>query len=233
MSEDSREGPPDRGDDLEDTAAELARVLSDLRAELERERERRGSPTPPRGPLGIPRPPSPREVLRFADEVAIPAALAILEANVRLLEALQRGIRMAETGRDVQEGGERAADRATAAGRETLSRLEGALADLQRAVEGDDLPENETARDLLEDARRLRDEVAAELDDRAPDRSAGAWSDGPQETAGEAVGSEENAVDVDVEGELETLKDRYGEDDERDPTGNGGDSEDEGDAGTA
>jgi hypothetical protein len=215
----------DAGDDREELAAtadELASVLADLRTELDRQRERRDPPEPPQGPLGLPRPPSPREVLAFADEVAIPAAIAVLEANVRVLEALQRGIRMAETGDRARTEGERAADRATAAGRETLSRLEGALADLQRAVEGGGLPENETARELLADARRLRDEVEANIE----------AAESPASETADAAASDEDAddaVDVDVEGELETLKDRYGE--EGDDASDDG-ADDEGDAGT-
>jgi len=221
----------DDADELADTAGELAAVLSELRGELDRERERREPPDPPRGPLGLPRPPSPSEVLQFADEVAIPATIAILEANVRVLEALQKAIRMAETGREVRAGGERAANRAADASRETLSRLEGALADLQRAVEGDGLPENETARELLEDARSLRDEVEARLEE-SPNRSleefGAASEDGGDGSGGDATDERDDGVEVDVEGELETLKDRYGEDgDEGDDTG---ESEEDGDA---
>jgi len=127
---------------------------------------------------------------------------------------------MAERGDRARAEGERAADRAAEAGRETLSRLEGALADLQRAVEGGGLPENETARQLLEDARRLRDEVEANIEAA---ESSGSDAADPATSTDEA----DDGVDVDVEGELETLQDRYGED------GDGDEDADEGAAGDA
>jgi hypothetical protein len=215
------------------TADELAAVLDDLRTELERERDRRGPPEPPRGPLGLPRPPTARDLVEFTDEVAIPATISVLEASIGILEALQRAIRMAETGRQAKEGGERAADRAAEgaakASRKTLSRLEHALDDLQRAVEGDGLPENETASDLLQDARRLRDEVESrvraaenrhldEFDDARTGSDATAEAgDAPASDDGDATaeaGDDDPGTNVDVEGELETLKRRYGDDED-------------------
>ena len=69
-------------DDFAASAEELSTVLRELRDELRREQ--------PRGPLGLPRPPSPSEVVRFADEVAIPGTIAILEVNIKILETVQR-----------------------------------------------------------------------------------------------------------------------------------------------
>ena len=66
----------------EERFAELETQVEELRREI----------GPPRGPLGLPRPPSPGELLRFADEHAIPTTIAILEANVRALEALREAI---------------------------------------------------------------------------------------------------------------------------------------------
>lgn len=218
--------------ELAAVADDLAETLAALQAELE------GPPEPPRGPLGLPRPPTPREALRFADQVAIPATIAVLEANVKLLRALQRAIRLADTEREVRDRGTAATERAVSASRAGLSRLERALDDLQAAVQESDLPSDETARDLLQDARRLR----AEIDDRLADAQqradesatgTGAGGDGGDSATGGEGGDRDEAVadepvQVDVEGELESLKQRYGEDDgseDGSETSEGGDAD--------
>ncbi|WP_435552574.1 DUF7547 family protein, partial [Natrinema sp. CGMCC1.2065] len=62
----------DHEDELVDAVRELTRTIDALRAEL-------GESGPRRPRL---RPPTPRELLRATDEVAIPAALAVLETSV-------------------------------------------------------------------------------------------------------------------------------------------------------
>jgi len=188
----------DRDDELAEAIEELTETIGELRTEL-RPRERR-----PR-----PRPPTPGELLRLTDEVAIPAVLAILEANVRALEAFQQGIRVVRGSREVRERSERASrsarTRADELRRTTLDQLDGALAELQRAAEGDGLPRNRQARELIEDARDLRDEVDHRLRDAA-------------ETDGKTIeiddgDADDDPADIDVDAELETLKDRYADDD--------------------
>jgi len=171
-------------EELAEAAAALARELRAHREELERER-RRGPPEPPRGPLGLPRPPTPGEVMRFADEFAIPTIIAILEANIKLLEGLRQVIRMADAGREARERGRRTgeatADRASELGRATLSRVEEALSDLQTAVEGGALPEeNGEGRELLDDVRNLQDEIDRRLEETrsGPPRRSGRRRDG-------------------------------------------------------
>jgi hypothetical protein len=155
----------DSDDELARIAAELNRELRRLRSELERE----GRRDPPTGPLGLPRPPSPGELLEFADEVAIPALIAILEANIKLLEGLQAVLRLADGERELRERGRETGRsvgrRATEAGDFALESLTDALYDLQRAIENDALPEETEGGDVLDDIRDLR----TEIDDRIRD----------------------------------------------------------------
>ena len=245
----------DDEDELADTVESLSTELQSLRDELKREA--------PRGPLGLPRPPSPREFLEFADEVAIPGTIAILEANIKLLETLQRAIRLADSSRrardragDARSRAADSADRLASVSDDTLERLEGSLTDLQTALQSGPLPDDETARDLVEEARSLRDDVRLRLResrerdhtlddfeeraDRADRerRANAADGDGQQasgdddggstgDTGGGGDGTDSRGVKVDVDAELETLKDRYGEGD--DPAaatdGEGGDDD--------
>lgn len=225
----------DRSDDPDEelarTAEELADSLRDLRREV--------APRPRRGPLGLPRPPSPREVLDFTDDVAIPTAIAILEANIKVLEAIQRAIRLAnaerrarERGGEVREQAQRRGrdvrDTATRVGEETLNRLDAALADLQTAVDEGSLPQDETAREILTEARSLRDELDRQARDaservdeqqrreRGVEREDGVETDAEGESGGgedadEETGEEDDSepVQVDVDSELKSLRQRY------------------------
>lgn len=162
MSEDRRH--PDA------VADELATTLRDLRTELRNERR----------PF---RPPTPRQLLRFTDEYTIPALIASLEAAVRTLELLRGAIRLVE-GRPALPHRDR--PNVAAAGHATLDRLDALLADLQDAFEGE--PTDPEARELLADARELRDE----LDDQL----------GAEHITGNTQ------VPIDVESELQSIKDR-------------------------
>ncbi|MWV40618.1 hypothetical protein [Natrialba sp. INN-245] len=209
----------DRDDELVEAIRELTRTIDELSDELESPRRR--------PPL---RPPTPRELLSFTDEVAIPALLAVLESSVRALEAFQRGLELVRTEREVRDRTTDAVavsnERANELRKTTLSRLDTVLAELQRASSEGTLPADEHARELLTDARTLRDEVddrlraATEEDDPVDsDRSSGSRSieidvaDGdPRSDSEDPQPGPESAVDVDAE--LETLKDRYGADEE-------------------
>lgn len=179
-------------DELTDRIAELETQLEDLQDQLQR---------PPRGPFGLPRPPSPRELLRATDEVVIPTAIAILEANIRTLELLQRTIRLADSGRRVQEEGASARDRATELSRETLTRLEAVLDDLSEALETGGMPQDPEARSIVEDARRLSREINSRLAPSEADVEPAEASD--HEPAG---ADEDRDVSIDVESELESIK---------------------------
>ncbi|MFT4890217.1 MAG: hypothetical protein ACI9YT_001131 [Halobacteriales archaeon] len=222
---DDRQEPRDDRQELADLAADLESVLRDLRTEVEPDRRR--------GPLGLPRPPEPRRVLQFADQVAIPATIAILEANVKLLQALQRAIRLTESGRRVREEGSAMGDRAADVSRTTLDRLGSTLEDLQEATEGGGTPESGPARELIEEARRLRDEIDTRLREAQgttledfQDADEGGREEGAEsEAGGTAADSSSGEVPVDVEAELDSLKDQYGEDD-ADGQGGASDGED-------
>lgn len=217
VSEESDEGGGDDADrDVATTAGELAAELEALREELRRER---------RGPFGLPAPPRPGELLRFADERAIPFAVAVLEANIRALELLQGAIRLVESGRNAGTEAAAARERARSVSRASLERLDDVLADLEAVVTSSETPPDETAADIVTEARRLREELADALSDARdggePETSGG----GEDETTGTAVtdaGDDgDTAPQVDVEGELESIKRELDEMDDQPPHGDG------------
>lgn len=186
---------------------ELSTTLQELRSEV------RDS----RGPFGLPRPPTPREILRFSESYAIPTAIAILEANIRALELLAATIRAIEGS---ASGAERGRERAESVGRATLERLEDVLADLQDAFEG--RPPSDEARKLLDEARGLRDEIDERLGAPGVEKSRGVTGGADDTTTDPRRSGRE--VPVDVEGELESIKRNLEEenDDGRGTTENGG-----------
>lgn len=191
--------------DLATEVSELVRTLRDLERELRRSRR-----------SGVRRlVPRPSELRRFTSEVAIPGAILVLETNVRALRLLQRALRLPdENGTDE---GRTLADRAESVSRDTLSRLDDVLNELQDAYEG--RPNDEAARDLLEEARELRDEI----DRRLSERSEVGSGDAPSETdpdgatapdEGSAGGTDPPEVDVDAE--LDAIKDELDDGDDAD-----------------
>ncbi|MBX0323290.1 hypothetical protein EGH21_09630 [Halomicroarcula sp. F13] len=170
------------GDDITALLTDLVRTLRDLETEVE-----------PTTESGRPRPPTPKELLRFTSDVTIPAAILVLKTNIEALKLLRRALRMAE-GRPTStgSGASEVRRRATTLSRATLARLDDALTDLQDAVEG--RPQDEDARRLLEEARELRSDLAEQLAEAGADDS----------LEGEFGGSE---VPVDVDAELESIKD--------------------------
>ncbi|RQG90309.1 hypothetical protein EA462_10050 [Natrarchaeobius halalkaliphilus] len=216
----------DENDELTEAIRELTRTIDDLSREFE--------PQPRRPPL---RPPTPRELLAFTDEVALPAMLAVLNSSVRTLETFQRGLELVRTEREVRErtGEVVSSERANDLRKTTLSRLDTVLAELQRAASEGTLPADERARELLTDARRLRDDVDDRLEDAAggldPDERDGSPSSESVEIDIDegSSGADQRSVDgdaesnVDVDAELETLKDQYGPDDDPDSSSVGDD----------
>ena len=208
-------------DELAEAVRELARTIEDLRTELE-STQRRSPFRPP-----ALRPPTPREFLAFTDEVAIPAAIAVLETSVRALEGFQRALQLARTEREVRdrttEATRTAGERADDLRRSTLSRLDTVLAELQRAAADGSLPADEGARELLAEARELRADVERRLRDvgddleRGESASTGAIridiedGDPRDDTMTDDDGPDADPdPSVDVDAELETLKDQYG-----------------------
>jgi hypothetical protein len=223
----------DDRDDLEERVEELEGTLRELRDEMRQ---------PPRGPMGLPRPPTPREVLRFTGEYGIPTAIAVLEANLRALEMLQRILRYVDPAVDATtETGDELGSRAQRVSRATLDRLETSLTDLEEAMSEGNLPRESAARNILEEARRLNDDIRDELSagreraDAARESSADvdAESAGDGRTDGDlgddavdiAVSDESDAgesddageedrPEVDVDAELESIRDQLEERDE-------------------
>lgn len=137
----------------EPTPADLATRLEELNDAVEALREE----LRPRGPFGLPRPPTPREAARLTADYGIPAAVAGLEAAARSLELLQAALRAADPEREDLPGG------AASAGGAVLDRLDEALADLEAALEGSE-PPTPAARDLLAEARELNARVRETVD---------------------------------------------------------------------
>ena len=231
----------DRDDELADLLEDLSDTLRRLEAEV--------GPGRRRGPLGLPAPPSPRDVLTFTGEYAIPTAIAVLKANVRILELvgalLQAGARADET----RERSGEAVDRLRG---ETVSQLGRALAEIQGAVEEGDIPETPEARDVIEEARRLNadlreyvreadetveDEREAERRaEREPGRTTGEETTIPIEDASDEKPAEESATDegsveIDVEEELESIKEGMGDCEDEKSDGDAEDEESDGNEG--
>ncbi|MCU4753846.1 hypothetical protein OB919_17975 [Halobacteria archaeon AArc-curdl1] len=235
----------DRTDELTTAIKELTATLDELRVDLERGRTR------PRPRF---RPPTPEELATFGDEVAIPATIGILKLNIKALETLQRTLRASRRSKNLRDDADAVASRtrkhSSAIRETTLSHLDSALEELQDAISGGSLEADERTRDLLEDARRLRQEVDRRLerqsDSLRADESAAEThrieitsEDTDSDTRDEnepATESNDTRVDVDVDAELETLKEQYSPADEEpsendDTQGNDTDSSavDEGD----
>ena len=192
-------------DDLADLADDLAGTLEELRRELRAQA--------PRGPLGLPRPPTPRELLRFTDEFAIPTAIAVLEANIRALELLQGTIKLVERERDVSERARRTRDRAEVASSTTLDRLDDALRDLQRAASEGALPSDADARRIIEDARALRADLEERLREAEADADAARRRERDEGTVIDVVGPDdstdgdgEDEPDINVDEELDSIR---------------------------
>jgi len=191
----------DHDRDLAEATAELSETLEALKTELAE---------PPDGEF---RPPSPRELLRFTEQYTIPTTIALLEAGIRSLELLAAALRAAD-GRPIdavsEELGTDGRDRLAATSRETLRRLDDALAELQSAARGD--PSTPEVARLLAEARDLRTEV----DDRLADAVDGEpRRQDPGPGPGSAEGStsdsapaerEDDATEIDVDEELESIK---------------------------
>lgn len=180
----------DGDSDLGPLVADLVTTLREIESEFE-----------PRTESGLPRPPSPRELVRFTSDVGIPAAILLLRTNIEALRLLQRALRMAD-GRPptTGAGSTEVRRRAEQLSKTTLSRLDGALADLQEAVEG--TPQDEDARDLIEEARALRADVERKLAD-------GTDGSGEDEASPAGDESDDQSVPVDVDAELRSIKDEF------------------------
>jgi len=187
-------------DDLARLVGDLVSTLRQLEDEFE-----------PQTDDGMPRPPTVRELLRLTSDVAIPATILLLRSNIEALKLLQRALRMAD-GRPptTRSGSGEVRARAEEVSMRTLSKLDGALADLQDAVEGQ--PSNDETRELLEEARQLRTDV----EDRLEERTNGDRQRADGETDGTINDEDDTNVPVDVDAELQSLKDDMADEDGQD-----------------
>lgn len=199
---------------------DLTRLIRDLTRELQRlqrelEPDRRG------------RFPTPRELSRFTSEVAIPGVILLLETQIRVLQILRRTLRLAE-GRDPsgerdRPSGAQVRDRAEQLGETALLRLGETLGEIERSL--DQSTGHEDAQELLTEAqtlqRRIREELAADTETGENVADEIAMDDGSGPT---------DSVQIDVEAELESLKENV-ENDEQPTAGTDspdGNEEDEG-----
>jgi len=188
-------------DDLTALITDLVTTLQELETEVE-----------PTTDSGLPRLPTPGELLRFTSDVTIPAVILILKSNIEALKLLRRALRMAD-GRPTSTGSasDEVRRRASDLSRATLSRLDGALTDLQQAVEG--TPEDEEARELIQEAQQLRDQIRDQLADETGER-------------GDSEPAQVTDVPVDVDAELRSIKDDIDSRDETDTGAENGDGSD-------
>ncbi|ODR82219.1 hypothetical protein BG842_19670 [Haladaptatus sp. W1] len=195
---------PDRDDreDLEERIEELETTLRGLQTELGR---------PPRGPMGLPRPPTPREVLSFTGEYAIPTLITMLEANVRALKALQQIIRLVDPEYDpTEQARSDLSARAGRASRATLDRLQDTLNDVEGALTEGGLPEEPRARRILEDARRLSDDIREEVSAGSEQADEGRELADNSDAEEAELEEEVDQPEVDVDAELRSIRDELG-----------------------
>lgn len=191
--------------DLADELAELERSVRHLQEELKSRS--------PRGPLGLPRPPSPGEVLQFTEESAIPALIAILEAHVRMLEAIQHGIRLARTGESSTRS---AAQTVDAVNEETINQLDRLVETIQEVAGA--LPKNDQARAVLSEAEELRDTIEERVEEAK--KSVEEQPSEDQIDSTEFGESQDRPETIDIDAELQSIKRQlndHGEDDENEP----------------
>jgi len=145
---------------------DLTALVEELSATLDALRDAVGEPDSPegrriagrdRGVAPGPAPPTPRELLRFSEQYTIPTLIALLESGIRSLELLRATLRLLD-GRGIEEASPAARERVESVGRTTFDRVDAVLSDLSSAVEGGE-PGDPDARDLLADARALREEI--------------------------------------------------------------------------
>lgn len=197
-----------RDEDLEPLVAELAETLSALQEEVERSR-------PGRPPM---RPPSFREVLRFTEQQTIPTLVAILEANVRMLELAGAALRAMDPERSVSDG--ETAQRALDTGRVSADRLASGLSDLRGALAGAEAT-NPEARDLLAEADRLSAEIRERLQEADADGEAAretgterGVSIDVEDAREDDDDGEDAAPEPDIDAELDSIRDEVRGDDE-------------------
>ncbi|WP_410765175.1 hypothetical protein [Haloferax sp. DFSO60] len=157
-----------RNDEVLDLLEDLGETLDELGAEL---RAERAGERDTLGQFQPPRPPTFGEVMRFTESYTIPTVIAVLEATIASLELLRKLMRLSDPGRAFEDDRLTSDQRLREAPRVAVSGVERALAELRTALSEADLPTNPEARDILERARTLTDELDARIDEAQRDRS--------------------------------------------------------------
>lgn len=172
-------------EDLEELLGDLSTTLSELQDTLADEHHQ------PRSR----RLPSPGRFLRFTEEHTIPTLISLLETHIRALELLQ-GLLGLVNGREKRKTASAPSEsrdrRVQKTGRRTLDALDGALSDLQGALQGE--PSNDDARALLDDARSLSEEI----DERLTKPTESPETKNGNEASTDDQKSEDSAVRIDV-----------------------------------
>lgn len=196
---------------------DITRLLRDLTRELQTLQRELGADG--RGGMS-----TRRQLSRFTSEVAIPSVILLLETNIRALKLLRRTIRLAD-GREPRSKRSRAAtevrERAELLGQEALSRLDQTLESVQSSLEENENADEDVRR-LLAEARSLQEQISQQL---ATNGQAEAAEDG---TNGEVDSETSEPVNIDVDAELQTLKDDLEDDDSEQHDDAGGNGQDDG-----
>lgn len=174
-------GRPSDDEELTERLAALEAAVRELREEIS-EREDHQDMTTPR--------PS-EELLRLADEAALPALISVLKANIRMLEGLRRAIRESKAD-------DRPEDAVDAIDSSTADRVDSILVELQRAMEA--APENPAARDVLDQAKELRGELDRHI------REAKQYKESLDSAITREADEEVETIEIDIDAELEEIK---------------------------
>ncbi|WP_367996594.1 DUF7547 family protein [Haloferax volcanii] len=166
-----------RDDDILDVLDELGDTLDELGAELREERDRNRGRARDRRVTGDdrfrpPRPPTFGEVLRFTESYTIPTVIAVLEATIASLELLRRLMRLSDPGRAMDDARTETEARMRNVPKSAVSGVDRALDELRNALSEADLPSNPEARDVMDRARSLADELDARLSEAERERTA-------------------------------------------------------------
>ncbi|MDR5673464.1 Uncharacterized protein AArcCO_0537 [Halalkaliarchaeum sp. AArc-CO] len=189
-------------EELRELLGELESTLEELRTQLRAEGRSRG----------LPRPPTPGELLRFTDRYTIPTVIAMLEATIRSLELLQAVLRLADPNRSGIEAagaGHETRDRLSGARTEASNQLSSALSQLRTALSeaNENLPDEPEARSVIEDARELSREIERKLDGEEQREGTGAGRDSGASGPETNDTSPSGAVTIDVTGESDERSD--------------------------
>ncbi|GGC60603.1 DUF7547 family protein [Haloferax sulfurifontis] len=165
-----------RDDDILDLLDELGDTLDELGAELREERDRnrgrdRGRRVTGDDRFRPPRPPTFGEVLRFTESYTIPTVIAVLEATIASLELLRRLMRLSDPGRAMEDARGETESRMRNVPKSAVSGVDRALDELRNALSEADLPSNPEARDVMDRARSLADELDARITEAERERT--------------------------------------------------------------